>query len=218
MTSFPNSPLLQKGAIIGLDPFNPVASVIIFQYNPDTMTRTITAQTTGGDGDRGEALRLKGPPQESIKLDVEIDAADQLEQGNGIAGSMGVYPALAALEMLLYPKSALVIANEVLLNLGVIEIIPAEAPLTLFVWGVNRILPVRLSGLTITEEAYDPNLNPIRAKVSLDLRVLNYHDLGLLSVGGTLFMAHQIAKEVMATVGSVGNIAGSVSASLSIGG
>ena len=203
MTSFPNSPRLQKGAIIGLDPFNPVASVVVFQYNPDTLTRTVTAQTTGGDADRGEALRLKGPPQESIKLDVEIDAADQLAEANGVATSMGVYPTLAALEMLLYPKSALVIANEVLLNFGVIEVIPAEAPLTLFVWGVNRVLPVRLTALSITEEAYDPNLNPIRAKVSLDLRVLNYHDLGLLSVGGTLFMAHQVAKEVMATIGSV---------------
>jgi hypothetical protein len=218
MTSFPNSPRLQKGAIIGLDPFNPLASVIVFQYNPDTMTRTITAQTTGGDSDRGEALRLKGPPQETIKLDVEIDATEQLERGDGIAGSMGVYPALASLEMLLYPKSALVIANEVLLNVGIIEVIPPEAPLTLFIWGVNRILPVRLTELSITEEAYDPNLNPIRAKVGLSLRVLNYHDLGLLSVGGTLFMAHQIAKEVMATIGSVGNIAGAVSGSISIGG
>ena len=218
MTSFPGSPRLQKGAIIGLDPFNPLASVIVFQYNPDTMTRTITAQTTGGNADRGEALRLKGPPQETIKLDVEIDATEQLERGDGIAGSMGVYPALASLEMLLYPKSALVIANEVLLNVGVIEVIPPEAPLTLFIWGVNRILPVRLTELSITEEAYDPNLNPIRAKVGLSLRVLNYHDLGLLSVGGTLFMAHQIAKEVMATIGSVGNIAGAVSGSFSIGG
>jgi len=131
---------------------------------------------------------------------------------------MGIYPALASLEMLLYPKSALIIANEALLNFGVIEVIPPEAPLTLFAWGINRILPVRLTELSITEEAYDPNLNPIRAKVSLGLRVLTYQDLGLLSVGGTLFMAHQIAKEVMATMGSVGNIAGSVSASLSIGG
>jgi hypothetical protein len=218
MTSFPNSPRLQKGAIIGLDPFNPVASVIVFQYNPDTMTRTITAQTTGGDGDRGEALRLKGPPQESIKLEVEIDATEQLERGDRIAGSMGVYPALAALEMLLYPKSALVLANEVLLNFGIIEVIAPEAPLTLFAWGTNRTLPVRLTELSITEEAYDPNLNPIRAKVSLGLRVLNYNDLGLSSVGGTLFMAHQIAKEVMATIGSVGNIAGAVSGSFSIGG
>lgn len=217
MTSFPNSPRLQKGAIIGLDPFNPLASVVIFQYNPDTMTRTLTPQTTGGNADKGEALRLKGPPQETIKLDVEIDATDQLEHADGIATSLGIHPTLASLEMLLYPKSALVIANEVLLNIGVIEIIPPEAPMTLFVWGIKRILPVRLTALSITEEAFDPNLNPIRAKVSLGLRVLNYQDLGLLSPGGTLFMAHQIIKEVMATIGGVSNIAGAVSGSISLG-
>ncbi|HMQ53158.1 MAG TPA: hypothetical protein PKD98_13825, partial [Anaerolineae bacterium] len=167
MTTFPNSPRVQKGAIIGLDPFNPLASVIIFQYNPDTLTRTITAQTggSGATSDRGEALRLKGPPQETIRLEVEIDATDQLERADGLATSLGLYPSLAALEMLLYPKSALAIANEVLLNVGVIEIIPPEAPLTLFIWGPARILPVRLTEFTITEEAFDPGLNPIRAKV-----------------------------------------------------
>jgi hypothetical protein len=218
MSGFTGSPRLLKGAIIGMDPFNPLASVVVFQYNPETMTRTITAQTAGTDGDRGEALRLKGPPQETIKLEVEIDAADQLARGQSTAATMGVYPALAALEMLLYPKSALVIANEVLHNLGVIEVIPPEAPLTLLVWGIKRILPVRLTELTITEEAFDPSLNPIRAKVNLGVRVLNYHDLGLASVGGTLFMAHQVAKEVMATMGSAGAIAGDLSATISSGG
>ena len=117
---------------------------------------------------------------------------------------MGLYPALAALEMLLYPKSALTVANEVLARLGIIEVIPPEAPLTLLIWGLKRVLPVRLTQLTITEEAFDPTLNPIRAKVSLDLRVLTYQDLGLLSVGGALFMAHQVAKEAMATLSSWG--------------
>jgi hypothetical protein len=207
MSSFPGSPRLIKGAIVGIDPFNPVASVVVFQYNPDTMTRTITPQAVGGNADKGEALRLKGPPQETIKLDVEIDATDQLEQAKAPATTMGVYPTLASLEMLLYPKSALVIANEVLLNFGVIEVIPPEAPLTLLVWGIKRVLPVRLTDLSITEEAFDPNLNPIRAKVTLSLRVLSYQDLGLLSAGGALFMAHQVAKEVMATIGAVGNVA-----------
>ena len=207
MTTFPNSPRLQKGAIVGVDPLNPLASVIVFQYNPDTLTRTVTAQAAGGNADRGEALRLKGPPQETIKLDVEIDAADQLEQANPLATSLGLHPTLASLEMLLYPKSALVIANEVLLNFGIIEIIPPEAPLTLFIWGIKRVLPVRLTELSITEEAFDPNLNPIRAKVGLGLRVLTYQDLGLLSVGGAMFMAHQVAKEVMATIGGAGNLA-----------
>jgi hypothetical protein len=206
MSSFPGSPRLQKGAIIGLDPFNPLASVIVFQYNPDMLTRTVTAQTSGGNAYRGEALRLKGPPQETIRLDVEIDAVDQLEQAREPATSMGIYPSLAALEMLLYPKSGLVIANEVLLNFGVIEVIPPEAPMTLLVWGAKRIVPVQLTELSITEEAFDPNLNPIRARVGMSLKVLTYQDLGLLSPGGAAFMAHQVVKEAMAVVGSTGNI------------
>jgi hypothetical protein len=217
MSTFPGSPKTQKGAIVGLDPFNPLASVIVFQYNPDTLTRTLTAQTAGGNVAQGEALRLKGPPQETITVNVEIDAADQLERADGIATSMGLYPTLSSLEMLLYPKSALVIANEVLANVGVIEIIPPEAPLTLFIWGIKRVVPVRLTTFSITEEAFDPNLNPIRAKVNLGLRVLNYQDLGLLSPGGALFMVHQVMKEVMATVGSVGSISTSVSASFKVG-
>src|SRR5881398_1843990 len=99
MSSFPGSPKLMKGAIIGLDPFNPLASIVIFQYNPESLRRTLTAQTTGGEMDRNEALRLKGPPQETISLDVEIDAADQLEKAEFPATSLGVYPALSSLEM-----------------------------------------------------------------------------------------------------------------------
>jgi hypothetical protein len=199
-----------KGALIGLDPANPLASVVVFQYNPERLTRTLTAQTSASSADKGEALRLKGPPQEQIHLDVEIDATDQLEQADGLATSTGIYPTLASLEMLLYPKSLVMIANEVLAAVGVIEIIPPEAPLTLFVWGPKRVLPVRLTEYSVTEEAYDPALNPIRAKVSLGLRVLTYQDLGLLSPGGALFMAHQIAKEVMATIGGANTIAGNL--------
>ena len=180
------------------------------------MTRTLVPQTAGGQGgDRSEALRLKGAPLEDIRLDVEIDATDQLEQGSALAGSVGIYPQLAALEMLVYPKSALVIANTVLLATGTIEIIPPAAPLTLFIWGPQRILPVRLTTFTITEEAYDPLLNPLRAKVQLGMRVLSYNDLPVTHPGYALFLAHQVIKEVMATVGSVGNLSGSFSASAS---
>lgn len=224
--TFPGSPRLLKGAVVGLDPLDPLASVVIFQYNPDTLTRTIHARAAGGGSDtsQSEALRLKGPPEETIRLDVEVDAADQLERADPIARTFGVAPALASLELLLYPKSALVFANEVLAKLGLIEVIPPEAPLTLFVWGLKRVLPVRLTELTITEDAFDPSLNPIRAKVGLSLRVLSYDDVGLLSVGGGLFMAHQIIKEVMATIAGATTVAGgasgtaSFSAGLSVGG
>lgn len=204
MTTFPGSPCLQKGAIIGLDPFNPLASVVIFQYNPITLTRTLTPKTEGGTDNK--AMRINGPPEETITLDLIINAADQLEKGD----ATGLYPALASLEMLLYPKSAKVILDEVLKTAGMIEVIPPEAPLTLFVWGVKRVLPVRITQFTITEEAFDPDLNPINATVRLGLKVLTYQDLGLLSAGGAMFMTHQVIKEVMATIGS----AGSVSASL----
>lgn len=210
MSSSPITPKVNRGAIIGVDLFNPLASVVVFQYNPDTLTRTLTPQGAGGQPDRGEALRLKGPPEEKIKADLEIDATDQMEKG---AGKMGVYPALSSLEMLLYPKSALVIANEVLANLGVIEIIPPEAPLAFFVWGPLRILPVRITSFSIVEEAFDADLVPIRARVSVDMRVLNYNDLGLTHPGGAIFMAHQIAKEVMATVAGAGSL-GSAAASV----
>ena len=144
MTTFPGSPRLLKGAIVGVDLFNPLASVILFQYNPDKLTRTVGTQqaaqapaTPGAAApNRTEALRLKGPPKESISLEIEVDAADQLEKADPIATTLGVHPTLASLEMLLYPKAALMIANEILAEFGVIEIIAPEAPLTLFVWGI----------------------------------------------------------------------------------
>src|SRR6185503_17981752 len=180
MSSFPGSPRLLKGALIGLDPVNPLARVVVFQYNPDTMTRRLEPRAVSAEGDRGEAFRLTGAPKETITLSVEIDATDQLEQANPLATTVGIYPALAALEMLLYPKSAVVIANTVLSLIGTVEVIPVEAPLTLFVWGPQRVLPVRLTSLSITEEAHDQLLNPIRAKVELSLTVLSYHDLSMV--------------------------------------
>lgn len=206
MTGFSNSPKLIKGAIVGFDLFNPLASVIIFQYNPDTLTRTLQPQTMMGEGDRSETTRLKGAPIETIKLDLEIDATDQLDRGDGLATRLGIYPQLSALEMLIYPKSALVIANTILLAVGTIEVLPPTAPFTLFIWGAKRVLPVRITDFSITEEAYDLNLNPIRAKSSLGLRVLSYSDLSITNPGYHVFLAHQIVKETMATLGSLSNI------------
>jgi hypothetical protein len=205
MSTFPGSPHLLKGALVGLDPANSLASVVVLQYNPDTMTRRLDARTSGGgdNADRSEALRLVGPPKETITLSIEVDAADGLEQGNPLTVASGVAPTLAALEMLLYPKSALVIANTALAQVGNIEIVPPEAPLTLFVWGPQRVLPVRVTGFSITEEAYDPLLNPIRAKVDLTLSVLSYYDLRITNPGYMLFLAYQVAKEALATSNTI---------------
>jgi hypothetical protein len=216
MTSL--SPRTLRGAIVGVDPFNPLASVIVFQYNPDTLQRTLQPQgSEGGEGSaKGEVLRLKGPPVETIKAEVEIDATDQLAAGDGRAQSMGIHPQLAALEMLLYPKSALVVANTALLAVGTIEVIPPSAPLTLFVWGPKRVLPVKLTEFSVTEEAHDASLNPIRARVSLGLRVLSYADLPVTNPGYALFLAHQISKEAMAVLGSSGALTDVVGGDISL--
>jgi hypothetical protein len=209
MSTLSNTPKVLRGAIVGINPLDPIASVVIFQYNPDSLQRTLQPQMAGGGGetsDRGEALRLKGPPVETIKVDVEIDATDQLETGDSNAQSMGIYPQLSALEMLVYPPSSLVIANTVLMAAGTLEIIPPMAALTIFVWGPKRAIPVRLTEFTITEEAHDASLNPIRAKVSLGLRVLTYDDLDLTNPGYALFLAYQVAKEAMAVIGSAGGL------------
>jgi hypothetical protein len=203
MTSFSGSPLLLKGAIVTIPAAVPIPGVIVFQYNPDTLTRRLQPSAAGNDSSQGEALRIKGPPQETINCAIEIDATDQMELGDPVTAVSGIHSALAGLELLLYPPSGLAIANEVLALLGVIEIIPAEAPLTLFVWGPARVVPVRITEMSIEEEAFDPLLNPIRAKVTLGMRVLSYQDLGMTSAGGAVFLAHQITKEVLSRAGGV---------------
>ncbi|MDH4273640.1 MAG: hypothetical protein OEW08_01235 [Gammaproteobacteria bacterium] len=207
MSYSPRSPRVTRGAIIGFDLFNPVASVVVFQYNPDLVTRTLEPQFSNQQGARAEVLRLAGAPVEKIDLDIEIDATDQLETGDGVATGLGVYPQLSALEMLLYPKSGLVIANTIAMAIGTIEVIPPEAPFTLLIWGAKRVVPIKLNQFKIAEEAHDVNLNPVRAKVTLQLQVLSYNDLPVTHAGYSVFLAHQIVKETMAVVGSMGSIA-----------
>jgi hypothetical protein len=193
------SPLLQKGAILSLDPTTGIPlGKIMLQYNPDTLTRSLKPQTVGDEPDRTEIMRLKGPPVETIKCDVEIDATDQLASGDSTTISLGIQPQLSSLELLVYPSSGVLIANEILSLLGTVEILPMESALTVFVWNKNRITPVRITDLSITEEAFDPQLNPIRAKVSLGMRVLNVNDVGFLTPAGALYMIYQITKEGMA--------------------
>jgi hypothetical protein len=200
MTNFPGSPRLLKGGIVLIDPqTSTVLRIIALQYNPDTLTRSFQVKGVGADsGDRSEALRLKGPPVETIKLEAEIDATDQLELAQGPATQIGLHPQLAALEVIVYPTSAQLTSNNLLTQIGTLEIIAAEAPLTLFIWSKTRILPVRLTEFSITEEAFDVNLNPIRAKVSLGMRVLSIDDLTFDHKGGNLFMTYLQAKEQLA--------------------
>ena len=122
MTTFPRSPRLLKGGIVLIDPDSgAVQRIIALQYNPDTLTRTLQVKGVGQEsGDRTEALRLKGPPTETFKLDAEIDATDQLEfpDENQSTVQLGLHPQLAALETIIYPLSGHLTANNSLAAAG----------------------------------------------------------------------------------------------------
>lgn len=212
MSSFPNSPRLVRGALISYEPMGIIPQVVIFQYNPETLTRTLKAQRSG---ENSKETRLTGPPVEDITLKIEIDAADQLEKPgqNPSTVLLGINPQLAALEMMLYPKSTTVIANMILAQVGAIEV-ASDEPFTLFVWGPSKVLPVRITSFSITEQQYDTILNPITAEVSLTLQVLTYEDFKTTHVGFSLFLAHQIVKETFAAIGSISNAAAVVEGAL----
>jgi hypothetical protein len=213
----PISPRIMKGGIVTLDPDLGIPlGIIMLQYNLDTLTRRLQPQSVGDQADRSEILRLKGPPIETISVAAEIDATDQLAApaDNRLALTLGIQPQLSALELLVYPSSIDLIANEVLTLLGTIEILPMQSPLAVFVWNATRITPVRITSIEISEEAFDANLNPIRAKVTLEMRVLNVNDTGFLNPAGALYMVYQIQKEALAlanAVQTIGTLAGSIS-------
>jgi hypothetical protein len=212
MTTFPGSPKILKGGIVLIDPESGAirpGGVIVLQYNPDTLSRTLqpkAVQVGSEGGDRSDAMRLKGPPVETIKLEAEIDATDQLEAADSTAAQVGIHPQLAALELIVYPSSGQLQANHALAQSGTLEIAPMQAPLALFIWSKNRVLPVRLTDFSITEEAFDTSLNPIRAKVSLGMRVLSVDDLGFDTRGGSLFMIYQQQKEALAALSQAGSL------------
>jgi hypothetical protein len=196
---------LVKGGIVTMDPeTSALQSVIALQYNPDSLSRSLQIQAVPGgqDGVRVDALRLRGPAIETIKVEVELDATDQLEFPSQFptAVQFGLQPQLAQLEMLVNPTVETLLADNAMASSGTLEIIPLEQPLTLFIWSKSRVVPVRLTDFSITEEAFDTSLNPIRAKVSLGMRVLNVDDLGFDHPGGHIFLSYLSNKEQLATL------------------
>ncbi|WJN57319.1 hypothetical protein [Pseudomonas sp. SO81] len=201
MSTFPNSPRVVKGGLVLVDPETAkVRRVISLQYNPDSLKRSLQSKTLGDGAERSEAFRLTGPAVETITLEAELDAIDQLEhpEQNKNTVESGIAPQLAVLEALINPTAADLFAGKALASSGTLEIAPMESSLALFVWGAQRIVPVRVTEFSISEEAFDPELNPIRAKVNLGLRVLSIDDLGFDHKGGGLFMAYLQSREKLA--------------------
>lgn len=201
--SLPSSPRLVKCGLVVLDPASGVTlRTIALQYNPDTLSTSYQVQGVGGEGggDRAQPFRLKGPAIQTIKVEAEIDATDALEHPdqNATAVQFGIAPQLAVLEALVNPTVAELMALKAQASSGTLEILPPEAPLVLFIWSASRVVPVRVTDFSITEEAFDPNLNPTRAKVSLGLRVMSTDDLGFDHRGGAIFIDFLRTREALA--------------------
>ena len=213
MSSFPNSPRLLKGGIVLVDPDSgAVQRIISLQYNPDTLTRSLQIQgvTADGGGDRSEILRLKGPPIRDDQTR-RRDRRDRSAQVSGSKSERGARWESSRSSRPSRRSSIQRVSNcsptTALEKAGTLEIIPMQSALTLFIWSKNRIIPVRLTDFSITEEAFDPNLNPIRAKVSLGMRVLSVNDVDFDAKAGSLYMIYQQQKERLAGLAPAGSFA-----------
>lgn len=208
-SEFPRSPKVLKGGLVAYQLPELLPTIIVFQYNPQEVSRSIQGRSAQGGG-RGDANRVNGPPEETLTFTVEIDAADQLERPgeNALTVGNGLHPIIAALEGLVYPPYPMVIANEALALAGSAFILGEQAPLALLIWGPKRVLPVQVTGLSIREEAFDQKLNPIRAKADLTLKVLTYRDLDVTNPGYWVYLAAFTQKEVMAALNTLGDRSG----------
>lgn len=197
---------ISKGTIVLLDPQSKkVLQTIELQYNPESVTRSLQAQTIEEQqGDRSQAMRLTGPPVETIRIDAQLDAMGIMDDPahEGLVEKFGVQAQISALESIIYPSSRHLKSVFAAAKKGVMEISPPQAPLVLFAWSPSRRgIPVRITELTIEEQFFDPNLHPIRAKVSLSMRVLNVNDIGFSDHSGQLAMAHHQRQERLASAG-----------------
>lgn len=185
----PQSPWLLSGALIVLKdtPIVPIPSMIPFQYNPATLSRSVDPYKP--DGEPGEkyatvARAQPGPPTETISLSLELDATDYLEDpGNHPVGSLvGVSSPIASMEKIMYPTGSVIAAligaiSDLLGVGGGASAVPrSQVPVVLFFWGPSRIVPVRVTSLTIEEQGHTPLLYPVLATARLSMRVLTPPD------------------------------------------
>jgi hypothetical protein len=193
--------------LLGLAP-----TIVAFQYNPTEITRVLQVDSTtgaaqAGSQPSGSALNVARPAVEDYTVRLEFDATDGLERGGPITTATGISPRLAALEMLVQPVGTSLLGGLAssltggLLGGGGASVPPGRLPLCLFVWGPERITPVRLKTLSIHELAFDELLNPILATADLSFTVLRVDDL---SSDQTVAIAaakyYQGAREVKAVL------------------
>jgi hypothetical protein len=201
---------LIKGALLSFMPAGPLGlpalpNVVVFQFNPETITHAWTEQTAppapqGTPQDPAKhvsALATTGDPGESFSFTLMLDSDQQIVDGGSdpvgaaLASVSGVYSRLAALEMLQFPNkpasgglvggvSAAASAAGVGASAGSAQsasVPPAMVPIVIFIWGAFRIVPVRVTAFSVTEKQFDALLNPTHAEAQITLTVLTPDDL-----------------------------------------
>lgn len=214
-----------KGALVSFMPtfVLPVPNVIIFQFNPETITHnwTAPAAAASASGTKSEdPLAVAGLPGETFSFTLSLDANDMIADGNVVSSTLaqasGVYPRLAALEMLQYPSAAFSggLVGKVTASLGLggssdtsAQVPNNDVPTVLFVWGPQRIVPVRVTSLNITEKLYDTLLNPIQAEAQISLKVLTPDELVAVDgVMGSLAQAAYVYSQGLRQVQALANL------------
>jgi hypothetical protein len=214
--------LLLKGALIeyGSDFLGPLPNVVVFQFNPEQVTRTIEVpERPSGSGSR-ETSQAGEVPIERLELTAKFSAADMLAANNPLARATGIASYLAALELMANAKAAsggllgaAIDAVGALLGGGggdATQPIPREAyPRLIFIWGLTRVLPVMVTSMTITETLFDFLLNPIEAEVQIGLTVIRPDACAkdLIAEGASIYSA--TAKEALAAA-NLANVAGEI--------
>lgn len=216
---------LIKGVFVEIQSqiFGQKPNIVPFQFNPDSLTRTISMRSSydyesGEEGMQGRTgtsrdLKVAFMPAESISMTLRLDATDKLNEGNLIAKTTGIQPALSALELMMYPRTE-----------PTLQSLPTQGkkhlydplrllPFILFIMGPLRVLPVKISSITITEQEFDTKLNPIRADVQLSLEVLTSDDLSVPGVIKRVYDYTKTRKEAMALM-NIGNLAANVTQDL----
>lgn len=195
--------MLAKGSLHIVEPsggksLKNVQTSIVFQYNPDKVERAIKPNMVGGQsGGHSANMRYGTAPEETYSMKVEIDALDNLpsKAQAQAARTVGIYPILSALELLMYPKLADVKTNQSKIEQGILQVAPFIAPLILLNWGQKRILPVVMESYSVEEQMFDKALNPIRATIQLALRAITYDDVRPGNSNYESFVSYQRFKE-----------------------
>lgn len=208
---YPDNLRLAKGALVSVGQTTADRTTIPLQYNPETLRRSLQPNEVGAaEGNRSQAVRFTGAAVEMISLEAHMEAIRGVEGGksrmdhivqdsiSASPGFQGVYPLLAALQLLLYPTTDQVRSYQQTVDGGSVDVVPPLAPRVLFVWGPQRVLPVRLASMAVTEEMFDGELKPVAATVSLEMRVLTYSDVFPDNPDYALFLSHQSNQEALA--------------------